>query len=131
MDVRALLMGLAFAAMWASAFTSARIIVADAPPLSTLAVRFLISGLIALVLATVAAVVILASLGSAYRGARTNTIKAITTGAEAPRQDPVWVARWAGRLGLPIPLVLGLNDTFATTGGQGESRIEMSSVDMG
>lgn len=69
--------------------------------------------LVALVLAIVAAVVILASLGSAYKGARTNTIKAITTGAEAPRRDPVWVARWAGRLGLPIPLVLGLNDTFA------------------
>ncbi len=40
-------MGLAFAVMWSSAFTSARIIVADAPPLAALAVRFLISGLIA------------------------------------------------------------------------------------
>ena len=51
MDLRAIGMGLAFAVMWSSAFTSARIIVADAPPLTTLAVRFLISGLIAVVVA--------------------------------------------------------------------------------
>lgn len=44
-------MGLAFAAMWSSAFTSARIIVASAPPLTTLAFRFLISGLIAVAIA--------------------------------------------------------------------------------
>lgn len=44
-------MGLAFAAMWSSAFTSARIIVASAPPLTTLALRFLISGLIAIAIA--------------------------------------------------------------------------------
>ena len=42
-----MLMGLAFAVMWSSAFTSARIIVAAAPPLSALALRFLISGLLA------------------------------------------------------------------------------------
>ncbi|MDP5215869.1 DMT family transporter [Ruegeria sp. 2205SS24-7] len=46
MDIRALIMGLAFALMWSSAFTSARIIVADASPLFSLAVRFLISGLL-------------------------------------------------------------------------------------
>lgn len=39
-------MGLAFALMWSSAFTSARMIVADAPPLMALSLRFLISGLI-------------------------------------------------------------------------------------
>ena len=44
MDIRAVLMGLAFAFMWSSAFTSARIIVADAPPLAALSLRFLISG---------------------------------------------------------------------------------------
>jgi hypothetical protein len=32
MDLRAVLMGLAFVIMWSSAFTSARMIVADAPP---------------------------------------------------------------------------------------------------
>lgn len=47
MDIRGILMGLAFAAMWSSAFTSARIIVQAAPPLMTLSLRFLISGLIA------------------------------------------------------------------------------------
>lgn len=46
-DLRALAMGLAFALMWSSAFTSARIIVAAAPPLTTLSLRFLISGLLA------------------------------------------------------------------------------------
>ncbi|MEM8956203.1 MAG: DMT family transporter [Pseudomonadota bacterium] len=47
MDWRAIGMGLAFAVMWSSAFSSARIIVADAPPLSALALRFALSGLIA------------------------------------------------------------------------------------
>ncbi|MCC0063360.1 MAG: DMT family transporter [Defluviimonas sp.] len=51
MDTRAVLMGLAFAFMWSSAFTSARMIVADAPPLTALALRFLISGTIGVVLA--------------------------------------------------------------------------------
>jgi drug/metabolite transporter (DMT)-like permease len=53
MDIRAILMGLAFAAMWSSAFTSARIIVAAAPPLSALALRFLISGLLAVIIALI------------------------------------------------------------------------------
>lgn len=44
MDIRAILMGLAFAAMWSSAFTSARVIVEYAPPLTALALRFAISG---------------------------------------------------------------------------------------
>jgi drug/metabolite transporter (DMT)-like permease len=51
MDPRALLMGLAFAAMWSSAFASARVIVAHAPPLGALALRFWISGGLALALA--------------------------------------------------------------------------------
>ncbi len=51
MDLRAIGMGLAFAFMWSSAFSSARIIVADAPPLTALAIRFLISGGLAIALA--------------------------------------------------------------------------------
>ena len=51
MDLRALAMGLAFAFMWSSAFTSARMIVMDAPPLYALSVRFLVSGLIGLAIA--------------------------------------------------------------------------------
>ncbi|RBI76893.1 EamA/RhaT family transporter [Roseovarius sp. TE539] len=51
MDIRAILMGLAFAVMWSSAFSSARIIVAAAPPVSALALRFLISGLLGVLIA--------------------------------------------------------------------------------
>lgn len=51
MDIRAILMGLAFAAMWSSAFTSARIIVEYAPPMGSLALRFLLSGVIGIGLA--------------------------------------------------------------------------------
>lgn len=47
MDVRAFVMGLAFAFIWSSAFTSARVIVLYAPPLWALSVRFLVAGLIA------------------------------------------------------------------------------------
>ncbi|NNK16932.1 MAG: DMT family transporter [Sulfitobacter sp.] len=46
MDIRAILMGLLFALMWSSAFTSARIIVADMSPLFALSIRYLISGLL-------------------------------------------------------------------------------------
>jgi drug/metabolite transporter (DMT)-like permease len=51
MDLRAILMGFGFAFMWSSAFTSARIIVASAPPMGALALRFAISGIIAVALA--------------------------------------------------------------------------------
>ncbi len=51
MDFRALALGLAFALMWSSAFTSARVIVADASPLYALALRFLISGLLGIAIA--------------------------------------------------------------------------------
>ena len=51
MDFKAILMGLAFAAMWSSAFTSARIIVEFAPPLTALALRFLVSGVVGVSLA--------------------------------------------------------------------------------
>ncbi len=51
MDIKAILMGLAFALMWSSAFTSARVIVEYAPPLTALALRFLVSGLIGIAIA--------------------------------------------------------------------------------
>ena len=51
MDFRSILMGMAFVIMWSSSFTSARMIVADAPPLTALALRFLLSGLIGVGLA--------------------------------------------------------------------------------
>lgn len=51
MDIKAIFLGLAFAFMWSSAFTSGHIIVSSAPPLTALALRFLISGLIGVLLA--------------------------------------------------------------------------------
>ncbi|MTH99124.1 DMT family transporter [Roseibium sp. RKSG952] len=51
MDLRAIAMGLIFAFIWSSAFTSARIIVSDASPLFSLALRFLISGVIGVTIA--------------------------------------------------------------------------------
>lgn len=50
-DLTAVLMGLSFSLMWSSAFSSARIIVADAPPITALAVRFWLSGAIGMGLA--------------------------------------------------------------------------------
>ena len=51
MDIRALGMGLLFALIWSSAFTSARIIVADAPPLMISSLRFAIAGTIGVIIA--------------------------------------------------------------------------------
>ena len=51
MDIKALLAGLTFALIWSSAFTSARIIVTNAPPLTISALRFLIAGVIAVAIA--------------------------------------------------------------------------------
>ena len=51
MNIKAIAMGLAFALMWSSAFTSARIIVADAPPLAALSLRFFLSGLLGVAIA--------------------------------------------------------------------------------
>ena len=58
-DLRAVVLGLAFAAMWSSAFTSARVIVAEMPPLGALALRFWISGGLAVAIA--------AALGQSWR----------------------------------------------------------------
>lgn len=51
MDIKAIIMGMSFALIWSSAFTSARFIVTQAPPLTVSALRFFIAGLIALVIA--------------------------------------------------------------------------------
>ena len=50
-DIRALIYGLSFALIWSSAFTSARIIVAHAPPFTISAVRFFIAGCIGIAIA--------------------------------------------------------------------------------
>jgi probable blue pigment (indigoidine) exporter len=51
MTFRIILMGLAFALMWSSAFATAHIIVAEVPPFTTLAVRFAIAGILAVTVA--------------------------------------------------------------------------------
>ena len=50
MDLRALGMGLLFALIWSSAYATARVIVADAGPILSLAIRFTLSGAIAVAL---------------------------------------------------------------------------------
>jgi drug/metabolite transporter (DMT)-like permease len=72
MDGRALFLGLAFALMWSSAFTSARIIVAYAPPLYSLSARFLISGLIGVIIALI--------LGQSWRLSRKQWISVAVFG---------------------------------------------------
>ncbi|WP_138466330.1 DMT family transporter [Poseidonocella sp. HB161398] len=62
LDLVAVAMGVAFSFMWSSAFSSARIIVAEAPPMLSLALRFAISGAIAVAIA--------ASLGQTIRLSR-------------------------------------------------------------
>ena len=51
MDIRALIMGLAFSLMWSSAFATGRVIVAHAPPLAALSLRFAISAVLAVAVA--------------------------------------------------------------------------------
>ncbi|MDT1064412.1 DMT family transporter [Paracoccus sp. CPCC 101403] len=51
MDFKAIAMGFGFALMWASAFTTTRMIVTAAPPLTALVIRFALSAVVALPLA--------------------------------------------------------------------------------
>jgi probable blue pigment (indigoidine) exporter len=72
MDFRSVLMGLAFVAMWSSAFATAHIIVAEVPPFMTLCVRFAISGLIAIIIARL--------LGQSWHLTRAQAIAVIVFG---------------------------------------------------
>lgn len=51
MDIRAIFMGLIFAILWSSAFTSTRVIVLAAPPLTALVLRFFLSAVLGVMLA--------------------------------------------------------------------------------
>ena len=51
MDLRSIGLGLAFSLMWSSAFTSARIIVQVAPPLTVSSIRFFVAGTVAVTIA--------------------------------------------------------------------------------
>ena len=61
-------------------------------------------------------VVLGATLWPAWRGAQTNTLRAITTGYELPSSRPSLLARLALLARLPVPLVLGAKQTFARPG---------------
>lgn len=71
-DGKAVLMGVVFGIMWASAFTSARVIVQYAPPLHALALRFLVSGIIGLLIAL--------ALGQSWRLTRKQWIAVVVFG---------------------------------------------------
>ena len=65
-------MGLAFSVMWSSAFATARVIVADAPPLWALTFRFALSGLIAVLVAR--------ALGQSWRLTRPVALSVVVFG---------------------------------------------------
>ncbi|MBW7055299.1 DMT family transporter [Paracoccus bogoriensis] len=69
MDIRAILMGLGFAIIWASAFTSTRMIVTDAPPLMALSLRFALSGGIGILIAL--------AMGQTWRGLNARQWRAV------------------------------------------------------
>ncbi|MDQ2065243.1 DMT family transporter [Xinfangfangia sp. CPCC 101601] len=72
MSARSILMGMVFVALWSSAFATARVIVAHAPPLSSLAIRFAISGLLAVLLAR--------ALGQSFRLTRQQGLSVVVFG---------------------------------------------------
>lgn len=69
--------------------------------------------LVLLVLTIVPGVVLAATVGAAYRGARANIVKSIAVGSEAPQEQASLGYRVAAQLGLPVVLGLGLNDLAA------------------
>ena len=72
--------------------------------------------LLAGVWAAVLVVVLIATAWPARRGARVNTIQAITTGYEWPGLQPSLLGRLARAARLPMPVVIGAKDTFARRG---------------
>lgn len=72
MSARSILIGLVFVALWSSAFATARVIVAHAPPLTALAFRFAISGLLAVIIAR--------AMGQSFRLSRTQAFSVIVFG---------------------------------------------------
>lgn len=102
LDRTAIVMGVAFAFIWSSAFTSAKIALLDAPPFTLLSVRFFIAGLIAVGIAAV-------------------------MGQRLPRQRAVWLAVVV--IGIcQNSLYLGLNFLAMTTVAAGLAAIIASSL---
>ncbi|MFV0382685.1 DMT family transporter [Paracoccus sp. (in: a-proteobacteria)] len=69
MDIRAIVMGVLFALIWASAFTSARMIVIASPPLFALALRFALSGIVGVLIAR--------AMGETWHGLSRNQWRAV------------------------------------------------------
>jgi probable blue pigment (indigoidine) exporter len=67
-----ILMGVAFALMWSSAFATARIIVTEVPPFTALALRFAISGAVAILVAR--------AMGQGWRLTRAQMIAVVVFG---------------------------------------------------
>lgn len=72
--------------------------------------------LLALTWLAVLVVVAGATLWPALRGARTNTIQAITSGPELPGTAPSRLAQLALRMRMPMPVVLGAKNAFTRRG---------------
>ncbi|MFD0745421.1 FtsX-like permease family protein [Phytohabitans flavus] len=69
----------------------------------------------ALVVAVAVAVVLLATVRPALRGARRSTLRSLATSARPPRRSSR-VGGLASRLGLPLPVVLGLRSALRRPG---------------
>ena len=68
---------------------------------------------VALIFVLILGIIIAATYSAARRGASANTIQAITTGAEPPRQKSLFGVEWITRLRAGMPLMLGFNDVTA------------------
>ncbi len=66
---------------------------------------------ILLVLSIIPGIVLIATWGAAWRGAQTNTIKAIVTGAESPQKSNRVIGLIA-RLNWPVILTMGMNEVL-------------------
>jgi putative ABC transport system permease protein len=65
------------------------------------------------VVLTILGVVLIATFRAALKGAKANIIKAIATGAEAPKKQAFWGTNLVYRLALPMPITLGIGEVFA------------------
>ncbi|HEY89295.1 MAG TPA: FtsX-like permease family protein [Thermoflexia bacterium] len=87
-----------------------------AASLSTTYQPALTPALISAVLGGVLLSVLGATLNSARKGARTNTIQAITTGAEPPRQKTFLGVQLLTKVQAPVTIIIGINDILARPG---------------
>ena len=60
-------------------------------------------------------VLLIGTVRPAFRGVRRSTVSSLASGARPPRR-PGQLSRWASRVGLPIPTVLGLRSSWRRPG---------------